>query len=379
MSTIFGNTSRYGAHYLIKNLAASLFGVFIPVYLYANGFSLVQVGIFYFCQEVCNLFFTYALYKKIYVWGIKNTLILATIAQILLLLVTYNFLAPTYLFLLVLSFVRGWHDSFYWGANEVMMVHLSGDHVGQFLARWNFTITILQILIVPLSAYILDHYSPVWLIIFSIGLLVGAIIPLIKINLSNLKNNSVIPLKKLIKSNDNKYIGIVGHLSEFLTKINDFIIPVYLFTIFANYFSVGIASAVAIAGSAFYSYIISIRSEQTRSRRLLLAAHLLAFIILIMIFSISRSHVILYVLISLLAFSRLGVYLSSTVGINKLCLVSDCYARKMFARMSENVAGMMSGGVLILSGIFSFQIGFILIGLYVLLLGRGIYAFKESI
>src|SRR4051812_20416146 len=86
------NASRYGSHYLLKKVAASLFGIFIPIYLYANGFSLIQVGLFYLCQEAVNVIFTYVLYKNIYLWGVRNVLIVATLAQIVLLFMVYRFL-----------------------------------------------------------------------------------------------------------------------------------------------------------------------------------------------------------------------------------------------------------------------------------------------
>ena len=373
------NTYRYGIHYLIKNLAVSLFSIFIPIYLYANGFSLVQVGIFYFCQEIFNLFFTYILYRKIYSLGIKNTLIIATIFQVLLLAIIYNYLTPTYLFLLVLSIIRGFHDSFYWGANEVIMVHLSGKSVGKFLGKWNFVVTLLQIIIIPLSAYILDHTSSFWLIVLSIILLLISVIPLIKMRLLPLEKNIIIPLKRLITSKENQYIAIISHLNEFLTKVGDTIIPIYIFIVFTNYFSVGIVGTISIIGSAFYSYFVGKHSEENNKRRHILFANMVALLVCVFLFIIIKSTLLLYFLIALISFFRLGIYLSSTVGINKLCLISDCYARKIFGRMSENVSGIIIGVIITLSGFIGFKSVFLIVGIYTLLTTFVIYHFREYI
>ena len=361
---ISSNYSKYFTHYVTKNFARSLFSIFIPIYLYANGFSLFQVGVFYLAQEIVNFIFTYILYQKVHDWGVRNVTIIAVLAQIILVLLVYNYLTPAYIFLFILAFFRGIHDSFYWGTHGIFIVHLSGKRTGNFLGKWYFLTTLFQIAIIPLSGYALDHYSPFWLVASSIVLYGISIIPLAKIKLTLLKNNTKTKIFLSLRKKGNKYIFAVSHLNEFFTKINDSLIPLFIYFVFGKYFSIGIAAIFATFGEGVYSFFIGNNSDKKEARKKLLYFNIISYLFLL-ILTIFVKNYVLFIIIMMLAFFRTGTVVSSEAGINKSCLDSECYSKKLLSRLGENIAGMFIGIVIMIAGLTSFSATFIICIVYI--------------
>lgn len=359
------NYSKYFTHYITQNFARSLFSVFIAVYLYANGFSLFQVGVFYLLQEIITFIFTGTLYKKVYDWGVRNITIFAVLVQIILLLFIYNYLTPAYSFLFILAFFKGVHNSFYWGTHGIFIVHLSGKKTGRFLGKWYFLTTFFQVAIIPLSGYALDNYSPFWLIVGSIILYGVSIVPLIKIKLTPLRNNIRTKILSSLKKQENKYIFLMSHLNEFFTKINDSLIPLFIFFTFGKYFSIGIAVIFATLGKGIYSFLIGNHSDKIETRKKLLYFNIVSYLLLLIVLIFVTNYA-LFIVIMVLAFFRTGTLISSEAGINKSCLNGECYSKKLLSRLGENIAGMFIGITIMIAGLTTFSTTFIVSSAYIL-------------
>lgn len=378
MFSNISNYPKYFSHFVTKNFARSLFSIFIPIYLYANGFSLFQVGIFYLIQELINFIFTYTLYQKVHKWGVRNIMVTAVVAQVILILLVYNFLTPTYLFLIILAFFRGIHDSFYWGAHGMFLVHLSGKKTGHFLGKWYFLTTIAQVVIIPLSGYVLDNYSAFWLVVTSVIIYSISIIPLLSIKLTPLKNNVQIQLSKFIKKSENQYITVVSHLNEFFTKINDTLIPLFIFFLFGKFVSIGIAAVFVVFGEGIYSLLIGNSSDNVKNRKKLLYFNIISYLLLLILLIFINNYV-LFVIVLILAFFKAGSLISSETGINKSCQDSECYSKKILSRLGENVAGMFIGVAIIIAGLIGFNIVFLVCSVYILLVFLVIKRFVKYI
>ncbi len=383
-STNYGN---YFTHYITKNFASSLLSIFIPIYLYANGFSLFQVGIFYLIQEIINFIFTFILYQKIHFLGVRNITIAAIIAQIIAVVLTYHYLSPVLIFLLLLAFMRAIHDSFYWGTYGIYMVHLSGKKTGNFLGKWYFFTTLVQIAIIPLSGYILDNYQPFWLLLFSIILYSLSIIPLFKIKLTPLNNNRKVGIVSLLKEKENQFILFISHLNEFFTKINDSLMPLFIFFIFGKFFTIGIAAIFAAFGGGIYSFFIGNKSDQKKMRKKLLLFNSISYLLVIVILIFIQNFIykyfiynyLVFIIVLILAFFRIGIIVSSETGINKNCQNSFCYSKKLMSRLGENIAGIFIGMTIMVAGLTNFTITFIICSIYIFLVILTLFLKNEII
>lgn len=364
-NVLSSNYLSYLTHYVIKNFASSLFSVFIPIYLYANGFSLLEVGIFYLAQEIINFIFTFTLYKKIHSWGVRNVTIIAVFAQIIVIFLAYNYLTPTYIFLLILALFRGIHDSFYWGTHGLFIVHLSGKNTGIFLGKWYFLTILLQTAMIPISGYILDTSSPFWLVVASLMIYLISIIPLLKIKLIPLRNNVKTNLFSSLREKENRYILVISHLNEFLTKINDSLIPIFVFILFGKFFSIGIAAIFAAFGGGIYSFVIGSKSDKTETRKKILYSNIISYLFLL-IGTIFVKNYVLFIIIMVLAFFRIGTVISSETGINKSCQNNECYSKKILSRLGENIAGMVIGVAIMIAGLTTFSLTFLVCSGYIL-------------
>ncbi len=375
---IFNNYSKYFTHYITKNFAHGLFSIFIPVYLYANGFSLFQVGLFYLIQEIVNFIFTSVLYQRVHRWGVRNITIIAVFAQIILVLITYNYLFPTYTFLLILAFFRGIHDSFYWGTYGIFIVYLSGERTGKFLGKWYFLTTLFQAAIIPFSGYVLDSYSPLWLVVSSVILYGISIIPLLTIKLHLLKNNNRIETSSLLKKRENRYIFVMSNLNEFLTKIGDSLIPLLIYFMFSKFFTIGVGAIFAILGGGIYSFVIGNISDKKESREKWLYFNIFSYLFSLVLIIFVKDYV-LFAIIMILAFFKTGTVISSETGINKSCQSNGCYSKKILSRLGENIAGMLIGILIMIAGLISFSTILIICSSYIFLSFLIIKRYEEEI
>lgn len=364
----FNNYLRYLTHYITQSSARSLFSIFIPIYLLANGFSLFEVGVFYLAQECINFVFSSILFKRIHILGIRNTTIYAVLAQIILVALTYEFLAIEYTFLLLLAFLRGFHDSFYWGPYAIFLVHLSDKKTGRFLGRFHFFTAVAQLVIVPLAGFALDHYSAFWLVVLSIFIYLLSIIPLLKLTVSSLRDNRPLSFSSIVTNAENRYIVGMSHLNEFFTKINDTLIPLFIYFLFSTYFSAGVAIIFVILGEGLYSYFIGSRSDNSKKRKLLVFLNIIGYLLLLfsLAFASGMSPYILYILIIGLAFFRIGSWIAAEAGINKRIKPEYQCSKKMMGRLGENLAGIAIGFMVIVAGISTFEIIFLAAFAYIL-------------
>ena len=367
------NLARYGGHYIAKSLAVSLLSVFISVYLLANGFSLAQVGFFLFLQESINLLFTFVLSRKIYVISLRIVITLAVIAQMVLVVMVYKFLSVQWAFLVIIAAIRGFHDSFYWGSYNITLLRLSGNKTGDFLGKWHSAITVATVGTTLIAGYVLDHYSPGWLLFFTLILYIVSIIPLRKLLFAKLPRNEVLPLRQSFSSPTNRYIFLVSHLNEFGIKLLDSFLPVYIFIVFKNFVSLGVAAMFAAAGQAVYSYLVGKNSDNPQRRPFLLFGNIVGFAIVFSSLAFMKSPNFIFLASSLLGFFWLASYITAEAGINKRHIIEYPYGKKMLERFGENIAGMLVGGVIMLASALSLQTALAVAPLYMVCIALIIY------
>lgn len=260
-----------------------------------------------------------------------------------------------------------------------MLVHLSGKNVGAFLARWNGVIMLLQAVTLPVSGYVLDHYSPFWLIVVTVSLLAISLLPLFRLHVNELPNNRRRLLSALLRTGEGQYIAVANHINEILTKIPDTLLPLFIFITFSSFLSVGIAGVLTTVAGAFYAYLVSDWSEQKSRRQRILGYNILGSILVLILLAAVPAPFFVFVAVVLLVLLRLGTCLSVTVGINQICLREDCYALKMFGRMSMNFGGMLIGLLIIFSGLVSFPAAFLFLAGYIIVAGGLVYRLRRFI
>jgi len=367
------NLSRYGSHYIAKSLAVSLLSVFIPVYLLANGFSLIQVGFFLLFQESINLTFTILLSRKVHTMSLRAVIATAVVAQMVLVITVYEFLSVQWSFLILIAGIRGFHDSLYWGSYNITLLRLSGKRTGDFLGKWHSAITLATVGTTLIAGYILDHYSPGWLLFFTLILYVVSIIPLRKLIFPPLPGNEVLPLRKSLSSPVNRYMFLVSHMNEFGIKLLDSFLPLYIFIVFKNFVSLGIAGLFAALGQALYSYLTGRGSDNQHRRPFLLFGNILGFAIVFSSLAFVKDPKFIFIASSLLGFFWLASYITAEAGINKRHITEYPYGKKMLERFGENMAGMLVGIVIMLTPFLSINIALAVAPLYMIFIASIIY------
>lgn len=336
-------------HITLRDIAKSLFSIFIPLFLLANGVSLLFVGIYFLIQEVSTIFLTYFLFYKIHKLGIKQVAIIGILFQIFAVILLY-FISAEFWFIALIGFTRGISHGFYWGVYDIFFVHMSDGQIGKELGMFYFLTGIFGAIIIPFSGFILENYPPLILIVSSIFLELISIYFLSIIKLNPLrKNNSKNSLFGMFRKKENRYIFQARNLIEICENTGSIILPIFIYLVYGSLFISGLFLMGASIFTGIYSYYLGEMNEHNKNKRFfIIFTNAFMFSLLLLLVYLFQNPFILIIVTIGLPFFRQGIYLSVITGVNKLCKQEDCYNKLLFSRIGENVASIFIAFIIIL-------------------------------
>ena len=267
----FDELSEIYATQLLRSLAISLVGIFVPVYLYKIGYSISDISILFICWAVARLFLWAYLSAKIVArFGPKHSMAIAVAIQIVYLSLVLSVQSMNWPLWLI-GVVGSWAYGLYLMAFEVDFSKIKhtehgGKEIGylQIFERFGAVIGPL------LGGLIAGFFDPRYTIAIAIIVLCGSLIPLFLTEEPTRKNQQLrtkgFPFRRHIRDFSVSSAFVVEN------NISITIWPLFLgaFVLLSNtYQALGILVATSTVTSFLTVYIIGKLIDNNRGRLLL--------------------------------------------------------------------------------------------------------------
>ncbi|MDA3856065.1 MAG: hypothetical protein PF569_07425 [Candidatus Woesearchaeota archaeon] len=239
----------------LLTFAKSLIGIFVPVYLYSIGYSLVEVILYSIGTSIIYLIMIPISVKTINKLGFKYTLLFTTpIYLVHVIFLNFLSLSTLYYHLSWISF--GLYMSFFWPTfHSEIAVNGSNKHRSSQMGTLQIITTLVGTSAPIISGYILEFTSFWYLLILTFSIVLLGLVPLLKSKDIRIKNYdfSYKDYYKLIKNKKNK-ISKKAFIYEGLDAILILRIwPILVFILLSkSFFNVGIL----LTTISFFSMII---------------------------------------------------------------------------------------------------------------------------
>ena len=255
----------------LRSAALSMVVLFVPLFLLKKGYEIGIIAIYYLCFFVLSIIGHYVLLRVINRIGIKKSLIVSYMAEIIFCVVLYNYEKLTnifsdniyFLFLIIPGVVAA---VFYWTAHHIyFFVSSHAKNEGAKLGFLYAIPNVLAIFMPFLGGFLITAFGFKLVFIVSIILLILASSVLflsrsIKARI-NIKTDKIFDF-----SRDNKnWIYFIEGLNFFTTGI---IWPVYMFVMSINFLSIGFIYIFANAAHAISCYMSGKISDKIGTRTL---------------------------------------------------------------------------------------------------------------
>ena len=280
--------SRSGNFWLFESsiwlhlFASSFVAVFIPVFLYNEGFSLSSIFLYYLILHTVNIPFNIIAGNLTGKIGSRNVVIIATII-FLFFFISFSFLQPgNWVIFLLMSFLAAVYDAFYYvsSLNIFMESNKDPENSGKNTGILNIVVS-MAYLLGPLagSAIILLSENENLVLYAATFFLFLSILPLFKIRDENIiHENKIMSLRDFFKSDREKK----NHFSLMFYKIGEgieyIIFPLYLFIIIGTLESVALLAVMIPVFSFFFTYLSGNIKRENRRFYIQLGSLLIALV-----------------------------------------------------------------------------------------------------
>lgn len=238
---------------LIRSLALSMLGIFVPIYLLTLGFNMVEISLYmitnFFIMIVASFFSVY-LMKTI---GVKHTILMSVpfvISDVMLL----YFLSRYEISIFAIAIVGGMGQAFYWMGLHTNFIKNSGKHGVTKKTGLYFVLPKVSALIGPFvgGALITLYGFPPLIAISAILLLLSAI-PLLRTG--DFRGRSDFDISNLFSAERVYFLGFVG---EGVRNIFEYFFwPIAIFMVAKSSLEVGLVGSVMQIGTMFLPFLIA--------------------------------------------------------------------------------------------------------------------------
>tara|TARA_Y100000034_G_C6905797_1_gene420236 strand:- start:1679 stop:2752 length:1074 start_codon:yes stop_codon:yes gene_type:complete len=251
----------------IKNLALSMAGIFVPLYLYLDmGYPLSKVFLFYMIYSLAMMVTCPFAAKFISKHGVKHG-ILTSMFGFIMQIILLSTLSFHNLFFLP-ALVGGMANSFYWISFHTDFAKFSDKKKrGQEVSLW-FITAFLGILLGPiLGSIIITYLGFVTLFIIVSLLLLLSAVPLFMS--SEVHTKTTFLFKDIFKKSRLKetYVYIVMGFRVIIAQVA---LPIFIFLMLDKYLSLGAIASFAALGSIIIGYFVGKLSNNERREKTML-------------------------------------------------------------------------------------------------------------
>lgn len=278
---VFSRMTKIYLFQSFMSFAKAMVGLFLPVYLYSLGFSLIQIYIYAIGVSATFLIlnpFVISLINKI---GFKYIFLL-TVPIYLFHLLTINYILESMIFFHLAWFSIGAYVAFFWPAfHSEMAVNGTVKHRASEVGTLQIIITILRSLAPLIAGFVLQAYGYWNLLLIAMTVVVIGTIPLLLSSDIKLKNynfgfKDYVRLFKMKNMKSSKLAfaseGIHAHLLGFFTW------PIIVFILLnQNFVSWGILlTLVSLLGVFFILYFRKYLDKKNKNEVLRISGKLLS-------------------------------------------------------------------------------------------------------
>jgi MFS family permease len=305
---------------LIRSIALSLIGIFIPIYLLQKGYSLNFIFFFFLLQNIFFLMIVPLVFYLSKKFSYKSLIITNIPIAVCYLIYLNYFLSGTWS-ILFLPLLSGIEMAFFWMPNHFMFIKISEDKTrGKKLGYFNIFGQIAGLITPIIGALIMTYLGFNIVSIFSIFFILLSSIPLFY--LDKIKSRKSIDFKVVLnyfKSHKKFFIG--NSIENILGEANGVIWPIFVYITLKDIISVGFVGILITLGTMIFTYFVGHYVDKKDGHTLLKIGGILFFIVWILRIYYN-SPIFLYVI------SILAGFLAIMIGMSVQKLTYDFAAEK---------------------------------------------------
>jgi len=236
----------------LKTLAVSLISIFIPVYLYLQGYNLSQMAIFFLIYSITAFIFVYVAGKSVKRIGIKKSILIANFLHILGYLALAFIPQANYLFY-VAAVILGAFLTLFWVPFHVDMAdNLKRKDIAGGVGTMNIVVSLVAAL-APFTGALIASVSFFTLFIISSVLILISSIPLFFAK--GIKERDSFSIKETLSYVNYKRVTAgIGFGGEHL--IAGIFWPLFLYLIL-NLKGLGLVTTIMLIASAIFVFFIA--------------------------------------------------------------------------------------------------------------------------
>ncbi len=240
---------------ILRGIAFSLFGIFVPIYLLTHDYSLNEVLLYFLIHHTTTFIFTpvnMTLSRKV---GYKP-LIISSVIFVIMFILMLKYLEPLMIPVYLVALVVGLNDAFYFTPLHGYFTRLT--QTGERGTRLSHLISVGQFagLVGPIVGGVIATYLGFSLLfLFSLIFVVLSIIPLF--TLKNIKPTVQFkPARVVLLAKDHKRYFAGEIFDSIKSEVEGIIWPIFIFLALKNFISVGQISFVVGAGSIAFTLFV---------------------------------------------------------------------------------------------------------------------------
>ncbi len=246
---------------IIRSLAISMIGLFIPIYLYTDlGYSISKIALFFIYYTASFAVLNVFVAKFSARYGFKHSILVSSFLTIIYMALLYS-LKSNIVHYSVVGIVFGASSAFYWIAFHLELARSTKSSTrGKAVSKWFFLASVFSIAGPILGAFVLVKFGfPLLFIIASI-LLILATVPLFLSG--EVYESSKFSFNYLLKKEHFK--DVIAEIGYGITIMADYLFwPILIFTLLGSYISLG---WIYTAGLFLVSLITLYIGRLTKSR-----------------------------------------------------------------------------------------------------------------
>lgn len=266
----FDELSEIYANQLLRSLAISLVGIFVPVYIYKLGYSIADISLMLVAWFVARILWAYVSAHIIARFGPKHSMVLAValqIAYLALVLSLDTMLWPLWLIGVVGSFAYG----LYLMAFEVDFSKIKhSEHGGKEIGYLHIFERLGAVLGPLVGGLLATYFDPRYTIALAIFTLCGSLIPLFMTDEPTRKNQIIIIKGFPYKRNRRDYAVTAAFTLENIVSVT--IWPLFLgaFVLTVNtYAAIGLLASISTVAALLAAFAIGKLIDEHKGKMLL--------------------------------------------------------------------------------------------------------------
>lgn len=243
----------------VTTLGDALVGLFVPIFLYRNGYSLTDIFIFIFWWQVFAMPLTYLAMRLLHRIGAYRAMAVGNFARIIVFGLLFTLLSAQWPLILI-SLVQAFNRSFYWCGLHASFIQ--GEHhkkEGMDVSFLNAASQMAGVLAPVVGGLVAEQWNINILYGVAMGLLVAAVVPLVL----RRDRHAYAPLDVRAVPYRQVFSDIAANAANGTRNFVDGILwPLLIFFLLPTYVAVGGLASLSVLSTLLISLYVGKREER---------------------------------------------------------------------------------------------------------------------